>query len=101
MGHQRQQHTPQLCVAYIWLHPQAAQQSGFVPTDTTVWDYIAEKTDNPDFTRAVRALRVPAQARKGPSPAGKPPVVLYNMCASCKEKKTAQRSGKLELHPCL
>ena len=86
---------------FMWpthdLHMQAAQHSAFVPMETTVWEYIAHNTDNPDFAKAVKALKTedPAYASRGRSPAGKFPMILHNMCASCKKKKTATQPGQL------
>lgn len=70
---------------------QAADQNGFVPAQTTVWDYIAQKTDNPEFAKAVKALHSTPHTGRSRSNVGKPPVVLHNVCASCREDKPGQR----------
>ena len=75
---------------------QAAESFGYAPAHTTVWDYIAQKTDNPGFAKAVKGLHGPPQASRGQSTAGKPPVVLCNMCASCPEDKPKPQPGQLK-----
>ncbi|KAL3143107.1 hypothetical protein ABBQ38_003380 [Trebouxia sp. C0009 RCD-2024] len=75
------------------LPSQAADQNGFVPAQTTVWDYIAQKTDNPEFAKAVKALHSTPHTGRSRSNVGKPPVVLHNVCASCREDKPGEEDS--------
>ena len=69
--------------------------NGTCMPQTTVWDYVAHKTDNAEFAKAVKALHSSPQASRTRNTGGKAPVVLHNMCATCREDKTGQHPGQI------